>query len=250
MSANWSDLSLALDRLAGEGTVARFWLRDDDAVSGTADLSRLVRWAAACNTQVLLALVPSKADDSLRAVMAETPQLVGAVHGWAHKNHAPEGEKKQELGAHRPLDQVCAELSSAQQRTLEICGTSALPVLVPPWNRIADEVVDVLAGLGFKGLSTFSDAFATRPISGLQVANSHVDIIDWRGSRGGKAHDALIEEVVGALETRAAAGEPIGILSHHLAHDETAWSFLERLGETVSAHPSACWISPRDLFGA
>ncbi len=248
MNAEWSDLGTALDRLSGAGAKARFWLRDDDAVSGTPDLQRLARWAADWETQILLALVPSAADDSLRDAIAAAPRLVGAVHGWAHKNHAPDGEKKQELGAHRPVGVVCAELRRAHQRTLDICGTNALPVLVPPWNRISGEVVHSLAGLGFKGLSTFSDLFTASPIPGLQVANSHVDVIDWRGTRGGRAHGELIGELMAAIEVRAAAGQPVGILAHHLNHDETAWSFLDRLGELVSTHPGACWVSPRELF--
>ena len=93
MNGEWSELGAALDRLADDGGQARFWLRDDDAVSATPDLHRLARWAADWDTQILLALVPSPADDSLGVAMANAPQLVGAVHGWAHKNHAPQGEK-------------------------------------------------------------------------------------------------------------------------------------------------------------
>ncbi len=248
MKADWSPFYAALDRLADTGTQARFWLRDDDAISDTAALRQLAGWAASAKTEILLALVPSKADVTLKELMEVTPQLVGAVHGWAHKNHAPDSEKKQELGAHRPTELICAELSSAHQRTVQLCGERMLPVLVPPWNRISPSVVQQLPELGYEGLSTFSDAFSDPPPPSLKVQNSHVDIIDWRGNRGGRSTTDLIEEMVTAIEQRTPGDQPIGILSHHLVHDAAAWTFLDELGEAIDRHAGATWASPRQVF--
>ncbi len=242
MSATWTDFQTALDRQSGP---VRFWLRDDDAVSDTAPLRQLADWAARQETEVLIALVPSLADDTLRQAMADLPQFVGAVHGWAHKNHAPQTEKKQELGAHRALTDVFAELEMAHRRTLEISAERTLPVLVPPWNRISSDVVRELPALGFSGLSTFAQAHVEDAPPGLRVENSHIDIIDWRGTRGGKPHGELIGEMIDALNE---GRQLIGILSHHLVHDETAWSFLEALGSAVSDHTRADWISPSEVF--
>ncbi|MEM8685729.1 MAG: polysaccharide deacetylase [Pseudomonadota bacterium] len=244
MSATWRDLQAALDRQAGP---VQFWLRDDDAVRDTPPLRRLADWAAHQETEVLIALVPSLADDTLQAAMASLPQFSGAVHGWAHKNHAPQTEKKQELGAHRALDEICAELKSALRLTEEIAANRALPVLVPPWNRVSADVVRALPALGFSGLSTFADAHAQGGPERLAVRNSHIDIIDWRGTRGGRPHGELIGEMVDALE---ADQQLIGILSHHLVHDETAWSFLDAVGLAVTSHPRACWIGPGEAFSS
>lgn len=248
MSTEWSELQRTLDRLADTGAQARFWLRDDDATSDTPPLRQLADWARRAELELLLALVPSAADTSLQHLIETTPQFLGAVHGWAHENHAPASEKKQELGAHRPIDVVCAELAAALQRTIDLCDDRALPVLVPPWNRISADVVRNLPHLGFSGLSTFSDAFTQPAIAGLEVQNSHVDIIDWRGTRGGRPHGDLIKEVTAMIEIRAPEDQPIGILSHHLVHDETAWSFLEGLSELVQRHPGAAWVSPAQVF--
>lgn len=248
MNADWSALTKALDGLARQGSQAKFWVRDDDAVSATEPLLQLSRWAADAGTDILLAIVPSKADASLADQLKETPGFIGAVHGWAHQNHAPEGEKKQELGVHRPVELVCAELAEAKRRLKDLCGEQCLPVLVPPWNRIAPEVVGRLPALGFCGLSTFSDAFSDAPIPGLQVQNSHVDIIDWRGTRGGRPAEDLIAELVRKVEERARHALPIGILTHHLVHDAAAWTFLEDFGALVRSHPGADWLSPHALF--
>ena len=250
MSANWSELQGVLSHLAGAGQQAKFWLRDDDAISDTPALHQLGDWADQNGTEILLALVPSAADETLQQLIDTTPQFIGAVHGWAHKNHAQAPEKKQELGAHRPLDMVGSELAAALERTKALCGPRALPVLVPPWNRVSPDVVQLLPELGFCGLSTFSDAFTLPARAGLVVQNSHVDIIDWRGTRGGRVHGDLVEEVIAAIALRAPEDQPIGILSHHLVHDEAAWSFLDKLGQIVQMHPGAAWTSPAAVFSA
>ncbi len=250
MSADWSALHGVLDHLADAGATAQFWLRDDDAISNTSALRQLADWAMRAQVDLLLALVPSAADGSLKSLLETTPHFIGAVHGWAHQNHAPASEKKQELGAHRPIDVVCAELASALQRTTELCGDRAMPILVPPWNRISAEVVRNLPHLGFAGLSTFAEAFTEPAIAGLEVQNSHVDIIDWRGNRGGRPTTDLIKEMVTAIEQRTPGEQPIGILSHHLVHDAAAWAFLDELGEALDRHAGAAWISPRQVFSA
>ena len=250
MTADWNALPDALERHATARAPARFWLRDDDAVSDTPALRQLGDWAARAGTEVLLAVVPAFADDTLKQALGEMPRFVPAVHGWAHKNHAPASEKKQELGAHRPLEDVCAELGAARSGIEALCGARALPVLVPPWNRVSEEVVQRLPQLGYSGLSTFAGAFTDEGVEGLTVENSHLDLIDWRGTRGGRDHQALIDDLVKLIEVRAPAGLPIGILSHHLVHDEAAWSFLDKLAHVLGGHPRARWLSPGELFGA
>jgi hypothetical protein len=166
------------------------------------------------------------------------------VHGWSHRNHAPAGEKKQELGAHRPAAVVLAEIAGGLARLRALHGAGLVPVLVPPWNRIAAEVVAGLPALGFAALSTFGPP---RPAP-LAVINTHVDLIDWHGTGGGRAPDALLSDLLGALD-RPESGA-IGLLSHHLVHDAQAWSFLARLFELTQGHPGCRWTSLAALLPA
>jgi hypothetical protein len=39
------------------------------------------------------------------------------------------------------------------------------------------------------------------------------------------------------------------VLSHHLAHDEAAWRFLETLLPRLSEHPAVRWLSALEAFG-
>ena len=85
-----------------------------------------------------------------------------------------------------PLLRCCEELGRGARLLAAAFGTQALPVLVPPWNRIAEPVIDLLAGEGYRGLSTqgFQPPEAASWRRGILQVNTHVDIVDWRGGRG------------------------------------------------------------------
>src|SRR5262245_24753752 len=168
-------LEAELARWQNAGRVADLWLRDDDAVQPTSALDRLVNASAGAAIPLTLAVIPARVERSLAERVASEPALTAAVHGWAHANHAPADEKKQELGPHRAADIVLGELSDARIIVDSLFGAAALPMLVPPWNRIDPALLPSLAGIGFTAVSAFGRA-KTAPIRTL---NTHVDLIDW-----------------------------------------------------------------------
>jgi hypothetical protein len=114
-----------------------------------------------------------------------------------------------------------------------------LPVLVPPWNRIDPALIPALPGLGFAALSVYGRARQDGP---MPLLNTHVDIIDWHGTRGGRSEAELVVELVAELRDRfAGSDEPVGVLTHHLVHDRTAWDFLSALFATTGRHPAVRW---------
>ena len=242
----WQPFRAELDRWQRSGRTIAFWLRDDDAVQPTAALDRLLDLAGRHSIPTTLAVIPAHAREQLAARLATEPHVSVAVHGWAHDNHAPEGEKKQELGPHRSAEIVLAELSKANAAIDRLFGGQAAPVLVPPWNRIDGRLLPSLGEIGFAALSVFGKA-KQAPIA---VINTHVDIIDWHGGRGGKDHGVLALELARELKWRREAGsrEAIGVLAHHLVHDEVAWRFMERLLELTAENPVCRWASCRDLI--
>jgi hypothetical protein len=240
----WRPLTTELARWRQTGRTAEFWLRDDDAIEPTAALDRLLAMTAA-HAPVALAVIPAWTGAPLAERLARENHVTVAVHGWSHENHAPQGEKKQELGRHRPREVVLAELSEGCSRLERLHPGRFSPVLVPPWNRIDPDLLPHLAGIGFSALSVFG---APRP-SPLRMLNSTVDIMDWRGNRGGRDHAALIAEIVAQLEAAfRGVGGPVGLLSHHLVHDEVAWSFVDRLFEVTEASGACRWRSLGELL--
>ncbi|WP_353643186.1 polysaccharide deacetylase family protein [Mesorhizobium sp. WSM2239] len=239
----WRPLTTELARWRQTGRTAEFWLRDDDAIEPTAALDRLLAMTAA-RAPVALAVIPAWTGAPLAERLARENHVTVAVHGWSHENHALQGEKKQELGRHLPREVVLAELSEGRSRLELLHAGRFAPVLVPPWNRIDADLLPHLAGIGFSALSVFG---APRP-SPLRMLNSTVDIMDWRGNCG-RDHAALIAEIVAQLEAAfRGVGGPVGLLSHHLVHDEVAWSFLDRLFEVTEASGACRWRSLGELL--
>jgi hypothetical protein len=138
-------------------------------------------------------------------------------------------------------------------------GARALPVLVPPWNRIAPPVVAALPALGLAGLSTYGPRAAAAPMPGLRLVNCHADIMRWAAPRGFLGETAALGLLCSHLRARRAgqtegrnldATEPTGLLTHHLAHDEAAWRFLARLLPLLARHPAARLLATAQVFDA
>ena len=96
-------LRATLDAAAARAGTVGFWWRDDDAVAATPALERLLDLMATRDAPLLLAAIPAGAEPSLGRRLADAENVHLAVHGLAHANHAPAGEKPAEFGAHRPL---------------------------------------------------------------------------------------------------------------------------------------------------
>ncbi len=248
---SWQALAGELDRWQRAGRRADFWWRDDDAVAPGSALERLLGLARRHELPLALAVIPAGAGPALAAALDRIPRLYVLQHGFAHANHAPEGEKTVELGAHRPMPEILGELRRGRRQLRRLFDRRLVPALVPPWNRIDPSVVRRLPGLGFTGLSTFRARPRPAPAPGLRQVNCHIEIMDWqtRGFIGREQALAFaVDHLAGRREGRADAGEPTGLMTHHLAHDEAAWRFLERFFVATTRHPAARWRTARALF--
>jgi len=151
----WRPLVEELARRQRAGRKAEFWLRDDDAVDPTPALDRLLGLTGEFAVPLTLAVIPALTDEQLVARLDEAPHVTVAVHGWAHRNHAPEDQKKQELGPHRPREAVLDDLARGLSHVTGLHGARAVSMLVPPWNRIDAGLVSALGSIGFAALSVY-----------------------------------------------------------------------------------------------
>jgi hypothetical protein len=202
---------------------------------------------------VALAAIPAELEPSLIDAVLESGTATVVQHGFAHRNHAPPGARKWELGAQRPVDTIITELHEGFGALQRAFGTRFAPVLVPPWNRIDPEVIMHLARAGFHGLSTFGPRTAACPVPGVTQCNAHVDLIAWRKDRGfvgaETAIDRLVDHLRARREQRVDLSEPTGILTHHRDMNDAAWHFLSDLIACTREHGAAAWSDVGVVFG-
>jgi hypothetical protein len=214
----------------------RFWWRDDDAAQPSPSLSRLLALSRKHRIPVALAVVPLAATPELFCGLGD--QVSVLQHGTDHRNRAGPGQKKTEFPDGEPVDAVIGRLSAAAARLKDLAAARALPVLVPPWNRLRADLTKELAAAGFRGLSRYGPR--TEAVGGLEQVNTHVDIVDWHAGRSFIGDARALRLVLNSLESK----EPVGWLTHHAVHDEAAWNFLERLFSLRSVR----WARAEELF--
>nr|WP_316655442.1 polysaccharide deacetylase family protein [uncultured Gellertiella sp.] len=236
-------LTQSLDRWQHRGAVARLWLRDDDAVEPTPALRHFL--ATIGDLPATLAVIPERTGLPLVRFLENHPGTGVALHGWSHANHAGVSEKKQELGSHRPVAMVLAELRDGFDKLCGLHGDRFIPMLVPPWNRISVALLSGLPGLGITCLSVFGPE-GPGP---LPMLNTHVDVMDWHGTRGGRDCATLLREVAARLDSMGATGT-MGVLTHHLVHDHAVDIFLKELIAATAGHPACRWISATEAIAS
>lgn len=251
MTPDWTPLDTELAAWQQAGLCLPLWWRDDDAIEPTPALDQLAELAARMHLPVHLAVIPAFAQPSLGAAIAGRP-LIPVVHGWSHHNHAPEGQKKAEYPAQRLLSDMTGEAHNGLVRLMALFGDALRPMFVPPWNRIAPELIAELPLMGYTSLSTFTPRTQPNAAPGLTRFNTHLDPIDWRAGKTLIAPETLITQVTRQLADRrngiADNNEPYGILTHHLVHDTAIWTFTEQLITRLMRGPATPWTAPRQGF--
>jgi hypothetical protein len=234
-----------LDAAGDRSAELHFWWRDDDARAATPELARLLALATRFHLPLGLAVVPAEVAPQLADRVAPVAELHVLQHGWDHRNHSPPGEKKMELGDHRPEATIERELRLGFERLRRLFPEKFLPVLVPPWNRIGAAAKAAMPSIGLCGLSTFG------PVDppAIHQANVHLDLFAWRPARRPlslpEIYAGLCREVSRRLD---GASEPIGIMTHHLVQGEESWSLLEDVFALLRTHPAAVWPTIPALF--
>jgi hypothetical protein len=250
----WRVLDLELERWAALGQKPALWLRDDDAVAPTDALDQLLGLCAEFRVPLALAVIPEGATLHLAQRLRGLADVSVLQHGFAHANHALGSGKKSEFAEHRPLDVMTGELVQGRATLSGLFGDAALPVLAPPWNRVASALLQRLPEAGLSGLSRYKARAAVEAAPGVHETNTHVDLILWREDRVGAPLADMIQGIAAhfmAKRTGASdAGEPTGILAHHLAMDPKAWSTLKSLLAHLAGDPRVSWPPACKIFRA
>ncbi len=235
MNIDWSPLKNELAIWRQEARTLPLWWRDDDAIGDTPAFQRLTAMANELSLPVHVAVIPEPAQSTLVDACAATPWAIPVVHGWTHKNHAPEGQKKAEFG--HPRADAITQTAMALARSKTLFEDALLTMFVPPWNRIDTEIIAQLAHQGYNALSTYTPRSVRFAAPGLVQINTHMDPINWRGGGGLVSPDtqiaALVQLLVNRRNGRTDADEPLGFLTHHLVHDTAIWDFTQACLSTL-----------------
>jgi hypothetical protein len=250
--AQWSDLLGELDRWGEAGRVATLWWRDDDAAAPNDRLEHLL--AIAGGVAVTLAVIPALVEPELAGWLAgRAPRAQVVQHGWRHANHSPD-RRKSEFPARRAPAEVQAELAAGRAWLAALFGDRARAVLVPPWNRLAEAFLPLLADCGIAAISRRDPRRAAEALPGIGEANIHVDLVAWREERGFIGERAALSGLLAHLRARRQglvdADEPTGILTHHGVQDAGTEAFLHALLARLGNHGAARWLDGREVFAA
>ena len=250
----WQDVVTELDTWHRARRVALFWWRDDDAIDVTPQLGSLFRLAGRHKVPVALSVIPTRFTRRLVQQVRRHPGTSVLVHGYAHANHAPAGYAKSEFGGSRKLSQMEEELTAGLVLLRQGFGAQALPVLVPPWNRMAPRLAGRLPALGYRGISAWKPRLSGEKTGPLVRVNTHLDPIDWRGGRIPKDDRAVAAALLRKLRWRRAhpdrADEPLGLLTHHLLWGPEIEHVVANVLIHTRSHPAVRWLPARAVFGA
>ncbi len=251
----WAEVRHELDLWADLDQTAKFWVRDDDAFEMSGQLARLDALAGRHGISVGLAIVPGKLDPGLvNYLNSGTRNFRPMCHGWKHINYGPPN-RPAEFGRDRPLSRQIEDAAAARQVFRQNFSGSR-PIFVPPFNRISHSLIRALPTLGFAALSTIPSSLertlirlaarlAWSPVASLDALSSfpridvHIDVIDWASRTAfdaKKIADTLVQQLRGRRRAGFGAAQPIGLLTHHLVHDEAIWRACDELLDVLRPH--------------
>lgn len=210
-----------LDAWSRAGQTAVLWWRDDDAGAPCAALDVLLEMSDRHAVPCGLAVIPVRAEEPLAKRIDEAPHAWALQHGFAHTNHASGGVGAWELGLHRPVTAVLDDLRAGMSKLAGLFGDRFVPVVVPPWNRMAPELLPRLPGL------VFGVFLQVTSVSGLfrltdSVWRMHTAIC-WNGRKSSRLFFSgrekcvadLVEHLTDKRTGRVDFDEPTGVLTHH-----------------------------------
>ena len=241
---HWAWLDVELRRWRAAGRPATLWWRDDDARAPTAELDRLLTVRA--GAPLTLAVIPDGDVAGLAARLAGAAGVSVVQHGVDHQNRR-QGSAAGEFPPEWRRIRVATQMRAGWRRMAAL--PSATQMFVPPWNDVHPELPAVLADCGYLGWSAWGevpDGAGSPP-----RVDAHLDLMRWKGGARFRGEAKFLGELRGLLTARRRAGlwhAPVGLLTHHLAHDEAAWAFLGRFASWSAGRSDIVWRSLPELI--
>lgn len=213
-----------LARWRAAGHAPAFWWRDDDARRLTPALDRLLALSTRLAAPITIAAVPDGDIAALAKACGAAPDVELAIHGFRHENRAPPGRPSGEVNDLDDLAEVMSDLGAAMEVFRRAGITPGL--FVPPWNN-AHPTLKRALGLRGLDLSCYGEMWSAAEPDRL---DAHLDVMRWKPKarfRGAVRFLLRARRLLAERRAKGAWDQPLGLLTHHLVHDEPTWRFLE-----------------------
>lgn len=249
--AIWAAIRVETAIWRKSGHVPLLWWRDDDAQFDTPSLRRMLTLATAHDVPLMLAVIPVGDLRPLCGLLSDLPSVTVAQHGVTHINVSATGEPNDEFEVGTDIKTMAEAIASANE-CLSNFPTN-VPVYVPPWNRVNENLPTAIKLAGLQCLS----AHRKQPPQNNLVTSLNVDLdlLTWKTEPHFRGAVRVLWRFLVLLRQRRISKvwhEPVGLLTHHLAHDEEAWNFLsEFLAFTkgTSAKAPCRWVCGASYSG-
>ncbi|MBV9510047.1 MAG: polysaccharide deacetylase [Caulobacteraceae bacterium] len=228
------------------GRRAILWWRDDDARGPSERLLRLLEISDLGQVPLSLAVIPDQGVKALPPLLSERPWVSLIQHGVDHRNRR-DGSCAGEFPA-SASDAVMQTLLCQSGSVLEGLP-GRLAVFAPPWNDVHPRLLPVLQSCGYRGLSAWGQIHEP----GGARLDVHLDLLRWRGGarfRGRARFWAALAHELAVRRKNSLWRAPIGLLTHHLSHEERAWRFLESFVNWSRNRPEFIWEKLGHLLAA
>jgi len=249
--AIWAAIRIETAIWRNSGHVPLLWWRDDDAQFDTPSLRRLLTLATTHDVPLMLAVIPVGDLRPLCGLLADLPLVTVAQHGVTHINVSAPDEPNDEFQVGTDIKTMAEAIASTNKRLSNF--SAAVPVYVPPWNRVNENLSDAVKLAGLQCLSAHRKQSSQNNL--VKSLNVDLDLLTWKTEPHFRGTLRVLWRFLVLLRKRRilkAWHEPVGLLTHHLAHDEEAWNFLgEFLGFTqgTSAKAPCRWVCGASYSG-
>lgn len=206
-----------------QGQTPRLWWRDDDARAPSPALDRLL--TVLDGAPIALAVVPDGDMAALAARLADSRGVTVSQHGADHVNHRAAGEAAGEYAVGTQPGSIAARVAEGRRRMTDAGLEPAF--YTPPWNRVDEALPAALADCGYQAISAWGERDPSE--GALARLDTHVDLLRWKGGGRFRGAGRFLGDLRAQFAARRAAGDftaAVGVLTHHLDHDEEAWRFL------------------------
>lgn len=257
----WGQLQAEIKAWRGSGHRARFWVRDDDAITYTPELAQLLELCSEEQIPIALAVIPERAAQDLKDAITNRSGVTVLQHGFDHKNRGGPRDKS-EFPDTRPYEEAMTSVRAGWKRLVDRFGDQALPVFVPPWGTCSLAVRRRLPETGLSGFSPspvgpfrpneLCRRGSTQSSVGLSLVGTHLAVN--RAVATDKSplpigrHLTFLASLVNAIRSDDSdPEEPIGIMTHAWGVDAFVRDFLRELFR-ATRDAGAEWANARELF--